>query len=325
VAQGHKVGLVAERKGMAVGAEHHFLLRGQRVEGEFDGGDEAEGTLTAANEFAEVNTLGLERGVVEGVEIGREGFVDGIAAAAAAERGVGEMVVDELSCGRVGGPAFQLGIYLLQQRAARAAGCGEGGAVAEQTFYFENMMAGASIDERMGATRVVAHHATDAATVAGGCFGAEEKPVGFEKEVELVAHHARLDPDPPFVGVELKDAVEVAADVYNNAVAHNLTGNAGASGAGDKMCATAAGFGYELFDVVLVLRIGHGKGHLAVGGGVSGIGYAVQNIGVEVHGAGYLGGFFDDILTINPLGRTRVMTMARALRSAGPPGSGRFI
>ena len=68
VAQGHEVGLIALREGVAVGAEHHLLLGRERVEGDLDGGDEAECALAAADEFAEVYAVGLCRCAGQGVE-----------------------------------------------------------------------------------------------------------------------------------------------------------------------------------------------------------------------------------------------------------------
>ena len=103
------------------------------------------------------------------------------------------------------------------------------------------MVAGAAIDKGVGAAGVVAHHAAYAAAVAGGGFGTEEKPVGFEEEVEFVAHHAGLDPYPALLLVELEYVVEVPTNVYYNAVAHHLTGYAGAARAGDKAGVAATG------------------------------------------------------------------------------------
>ena len=63
-------------------------------------------------------------------------------------------------------------------------------------------MASAAVDEGVGAAGVVANHAADAATVAGGGLRGEEEAVGAEVKVEFVAHHARLDPCPTFLWVD---------------------------------------------------------------------------------------------------------------------------
>ncbi len=226
----------------------------------------------------------LGGGAGECAEGGVEGFVDGVAATTATEGGVGEVVGDELTDGGVGGPAFELGINLVEEGAAVAVGGGEGGAVAEETFDFEDVMTGAAVDKGVGATGVVADHATDAATVAGGGFGTEEEAVGFEEEVEFVADDTGFNPDPAFMRVDLEDVVEMAADVDDDAVADYLAGDAGATGTGDEVGALATRFGYELLKVGFVGRIGYCLGNFAVGGGVGSIGKEMEEVGVEGHG-----------------------------------------
>ena len=180
VAQGGEVGAVAVGQGMAVGAEHHLFGWREGVEGDLDGGDEAEGALAAADQFAEVDIVGLGGAAGEDAEVGVECLVDGVAAAAAAQGGVGEVVGDKAADVGVGLPGFELGVYLVEQGASLARGGGEGGAVGKEAADFEHMVAGAAVDERVGAAGVVAHHAADAAAVAGGGLGAEEEAVGFE-------------------------------------------------------------------------------------------------------------------------------------------------
>ena len=110
--------------------------------------------------------------------------------------------------------------------------------------------------------------------------------MGLEEKVELVAHYTGFDPHPTLLGVDLKDVVEVAADVYDDTVAHYLAGDAGATCTGNEVGAATAGLGNQFFDVLLGGGIGHGEGHFAIGRCVGGIGYAVQHVGVECHGSG---------------------------------------
>ena len=52
-------------------------------------------------------------------------------------------------------------------------------AISEHAHSLQHMVACTAIDKRVCATRVVAHHPTDAAAVAGRCLGAEEQSVRF--------------------------------------------------------------------------------------------------------------------------------------------------
>ena len=45
------------------------------------------------------------------------------------------------------------------------------------------MVTGAAIDQRVGTAGVVAHHATNTATVAGRCFWAEKETIRLQVEV----------------------------------------------------------------------------------------------------------------------------------------------
>ena len=120
-------------------------------------------------------------------------------------------------------------------------------------------MAGATVDKRVGAAGVVAHHAAYAAAVGGGCLGAEEETVGFERFVEFVAHHSGLHPYPALLNVNLYDMVEMTAYVYDNAVADYLTCNAGAACAWYEVGVVATSLSDELNDVVLILWISNTK------------------------------------------------------------------
>ena len=74
----------------------------------------------------------------------------------------------------------------------------EGGlrAVAEEPSSGYQVVAGAAVDDRVGAAGIVADHAADHGSVGGGGFGAEEQPVAGDGVVQFVADHAGLDAHP---------------------------------------------------------------------------------------------------------------------------------
>ena len=296
VAQSQQVGLEAGLDGVAVGAHDHHLAGRQGVEADLDLGDNGQGALTAGEQLAQVDgALGQRQ---RGVAQRGKHLVEGIAAAAAAQFGVGIGVVDELHGGGVEGHGQQLGIDALGKGGVVLVlpeGCAEAllelahavglegldTAVGEHAHGLEHVVACAAVDQRVGAAGVVAHHAADAAAVAGGCLGAEEQAVGLEVGVELVAHHAGLDTGPAFVGVDLEDAGEVAADVGHDARTHDLTGHRGAAGAGDEVGVALAGQRQQFDDVVGVLGVGDAQWHLAVDRAVGRVGNLVQTVGIE--------------------------------------------
>ena len=110
------------------------------------------------------------------------------------------------------------------------------GAVAEDAHRFKDMVACATINQRVRAARIVAHHSTNAAAVAGRGLGAEKQPVGLEGGVQLVANHPRFYPCPTLLCVNLEDMVPVTADVDDNACAHHLASKRCAASARNEVC-----------------------------------------------------------------------------------------
>lgn len=51
----------------------------------------------------------------------------------------------------------------------------------------------------------------------------------LERTVQLVAHHARLNPGPTLLSVYLKDVAPVSTDVGHDALTDHLSGQLGAS------------------------------------------------------------------------------------------------
>ena len=109
----------------------------------------------------------------------------------------------------------------------------------------------------MGTARVVAYHAPDAATVAGGGFGTEEESVGLEVEVQFVTYHAWFDPYPPLLTVKIENMVKMTANVHHYAITDHLTGYAGASCPRDEMGVQAFCFMNELYDFLFIFGIGY--------------------------------------------------------------------
>ena len=273
-----EVGQEGLLEGGAVGAERHDLLGWEGVECDLDFVDKGQGTLAASEKFAEVDGrqgMAVRRGTI----VEADGFVDGIAAAAAAQGGVGEVVEDELTSGFVVLPALELAVDELKELAAITGAGGEFRAVGEKAFDFEDVVASATVDERVGAAGVVAEHAADAASVAGGGLGAEKEAVGFEGEVEFVANHAGLDPRPTLGGIYFENVVEVTADIDDDAAADDLAGDGGATGARDEGGVVFMRIANEFGDVILFLGEGHAQGQLAVGTCIGGVGYAVEAVG----------------------------------------------
>ena len=145
------------------------------------------------------------------------------------------------------------------------------------------MVSGAAVDKGMGTTGVVAHHAADAAAVAGGGLGAEKEAKRFEEDVQFVAHHTWLYPCPTLSFVDFEDVVEVSADVYHDTIADNLARYAGAASTRNEMSVAATCFGDKLDNVFFVFGISHPERQLAIGGSIGGVGNAMKVVGKNLH------------------------------------------
>jgi hypothetical protein len=105
----------------------------------------------------------------------------------------------------------------------------------------------------------------------------------LEKNVELIAHHTWLHPHPFLFFVEFEDVVEIAADIHNNAIAHNLSGYAGATSTRNETGVSTTSLFNQFDDFGFVFGIGNAYGHFAIGGSIGGIGDAVEGVGEDFH------------------------------------------
>ena len=244
VTQSRQIGFKAGLKRPAVSAQHHDLAGRQGVERHSDLGDKRQGALTAGEQLAQVDGA-LRQWLGSVVQVGND-LVDGIATTASTQLLVRETVIDESDRFVVQSHRQELRIDAFNQaRGLTLApelhtepplqlGHSKGfecldRAVAEHSHSLQHMMPRAAVDQRMGAARVVTHHATDAASIAGRCLGAEEQSIGLERTVQLVAHHTWLDPGPTLLSVYLKDVAPVSTDIGHDARTHHLSGQRGAS------------------------------------------------------------------------------------------------
>ena len=83
----------------------------------------------------------------------------------------------------------------------------------------------------MRAGGVVADHPTQVRPTAGGDIGAELQVVRTQGRVELLEHHARLDPHQLPLGIEFEDAVHVPAEIEHHRPRDRLARKAGAAAA----------------------------------------------------------------------------------------------
>src|SRR6185312_13868104 len=96
------------------------------------------------------------------------------------------------------------------------------GAIAQERFYFEEMFAGAAVNDRVGSTRIVADHAADHGAVGGGSLGPEHEAVRLQEQVQFIADDARLDPYPTFRRIELQYPCEMFGNIHHYPAAHYL-------------------------------------------------------------------------------------------------------
>ena len=155
--------------------------------------------------------------------------------------------------------------------------------VSQHYRCFNDMLPRATVDQRVGAARVVAEHPADATAVARRCLRTEEESVWAQRYVQLVAHHTWLHAGPPFLGVDFEDVVPVPADVHNDTAAHHLSGYARAGGSWDEVSTAFLCHPQQRADVVDCLRVGHGLRYLPVHAGVRAIGYLMQTVGKYLH------------------------------------------
>lgn len=286
VAEGDEVGVEGFVNAGEVGAEQGGG-GGEGLAVEFKLDAEEEGALGAGDEAAEVEGAGggrVERG-------GVHEQVEGVAGVAALDFGAGEMGGDGGAMGGIGEEVAQAAVEAGFEGVGAGAlggkfvgsegGESDFGAVGEEAAGGDEVFAGGAVNEGVGAAGVIAHHAADHGAVGGGGFGAEAEAVGGEGEVEVVADDAGFYAHAAGDGVDGKDAVEVAAEVHDEAGAHDLAGEGGAGGARDEAEAVGGGEGEQGAEIGLGAGEGDGGREFLVFGGVGGVEAAEGETGME--------------------------------------------
>ena len=271
-------------------AQDHPFLRRQRVQRHLDLRHKGKRPLTAAEQFAEVDGRGAAHG---GRAKGRrirtcraiqpQRLVDCVAATAAAQRPVRKIRLYEAPDRRVSAPALELRINAPLEDPLSPLISIEERSVRQQTLDLQHMMTGGSIDERMCSARIVPDHPADTATVARRCLRAEKKPVRLQRDVQLIAHDARLDAGPAPVGIDFQYMVEMPADIHDNTIANHLPGNGRAPRAGNEASAPLPRDVDQLSDILHALRVRHPARDLPVRAGIGRIGYLVYGVCVNLH------------------------------------------
>ena len=105
--------------------------------------------------------------------------------------------------------------------------------ITQYGIHFQQVFPCASINYRVGTTRVIAHHTTNHSPVGGRCFGAKEQAVWFQEHIQLVADYAGLNTYPMFLFIQFNDFGEVFGNVHNNSISNNLSRQRSSGGAGN--------------------------------------------------------------------------------------------
>ena len=143
------------------------------------------------------------------------------------------------------------------------------------------MMACASIYKGVRTAGIIAEHAADAATVAGGGFGAEEQAVWLQSKVQLIQDDTWLHSRPTFFLVDFQYFLEMLADVDHDTASHHLTSDGSATSSWDEMgLAFACRLG-QVDNILFVFGISHRLGYLTISRRIGGVGDAVQRVGVK--------------------------------------------
>ena len=159
------------------------------------------------------------------------------------------------------------------------------GGVGEDHIYFLDMVQGLAIDDRVGATGVVANAAAHAGPIGRGGVGGILEAVSRQVTVQRVENNARLHLDPAFFAVKLHHLVHVFAEVHDDAVVDGLTGKTGTTAAGQHGYAIVPGDFHDGQDVFGIAGNDHAHGFHLVDAGIG----AVEDPGegVETHLAGH--------------------------------------
>ena len=104
----------------------------------------------------------------------------------------------------------------------------------------------------MRARRIIGHHAPDCRAAAGRHIGRKLQSVWFEKCIEFIEHHARLDPDPTFIGIEVENAIHIFRHIHHNPIAHHTASKPGATTSRNEWCLVFIGEIYDMQNILLV-------------------------------------------------------------------------
>src|SRR5271166_4199582 len=99
------------------------------------------------------------------------------------------------------------------------------------------MLARTAVNDRVGATGIVADHTADHATVLRGGFGCKKDPVWSKREVKFIADDTGLHAYPAPCRVNLQDARKVTRHIHYNAGSDDLTGQRSTGCPGYERCA----------------------------------------------------------------------------------------
>src|SRR5476651_1052289 len=89
-------------------------------------------------------------------------------------------------------------------------------------MLLEDMIDRLAVQHRSRAARVVRDHPADSRTAGRGNVWREAQAVRFELRIQIVEHHARLDPGPALGDVEVENAIKVLRGVELKAGADRL-------------------------------------------------------------------------------------------------------
>lgn len=265
VLDGDEIGLQRFVDSLEMGAKENVVGGREIEDANGDFGSEKEGAFGTGDELAEVEGF-LGRGIEWG---GVHEQIERVAGIASRDGGFGKFGGDFCSILRIGervaNVSVDLGLEAVGGTVAFGLECfrrevleSDFAAVREKAFGGDKVLAGAAVDNRVGATGIVAQHAAEHGPVLGGGLGPEEFAVGSEVSVELVAYHARLDAGPAFGCVDLEDLSEVLGYVDDDALADDLTGERSARRARNERGAVVAGEVDESADVLACAGNGNG-------------------------------------------------------------------
>ena len=132
---------------------------------------------------------------------------------------------------REAGGNFILFPHAQRQQVAGQLGIGHAGgqfaemhfrSVSEDCVDCIHIVAHRAVDDGTGAAAVIAGHAADGCLGRGRHIDGKHEPMRRKEAVQLIQHHAGLHGDPPRLGVEVHNLVQMAAYIDDNGFANGL-------------------------------------------------------------------------------------------------------